>query len=58
MLLVLKMLLNINFNFIKVRLKHNGASSPFAKLEFQFHKGTIKTQGIAGRNGFIVISIP
>ena len=32
-----------NFNSIKVQLKHVIDESDFASVEFQFHKGTIKT---------------
>ena len=32
-----------NFNSIKVRLKHAIFARIYFKLEFQFHKGTIKT---------------
>ena len=36
-------ILNINFNSIKVRLKHIDFSSQVLAHLFQFHKGTIKT---------------
>ena len=33
-----------NFNSIKVRLKHSLGQPVIAFVEFQFHKGTIKTR--------------
>ena len=32
------------FNSIKVQLEHNGSKVCFTCLEFQFHKGTIRTR--------------
>ena len=32
-----------NFNSIKVQLKHQHAPTASSRVEFQFHKGTIKT---------------
>ena len=32
-----------DFNSIKVRLEQQGQSKTIARLEFQFHKGTIRT---------------
>ena len=36
-----------NFNSIKVRLKRSVGTDEEASTTFQFHKGTIKTRGLA-----------
>ena len=36
-------IINLHFNSIKVRLKHDNVFTGRVSAEFQFHKGTIKT---------------
>ena len=45
------LIINLDFNSIKVQLRLKGLfTSLFKVIQFQFHKGTIKTQAIKEAN--------